>query len=117
MAAGGFWPLLAVQLLWAMFMGGRCLSIGLRQRLGAGTVLAQYVTFRRLTDIEQCSHVPPVCCEFATEKCAKLPPVKELSPGHKVACWFAEDVRDGTKERTGPYPAPGEDYEKEKIEL
>ena len=32
----GFWPLLAVQLLWAMFMGGRCLSIGLRQRLGAG---------------------------------------------------------------------------------
>jgi peptide/nickel transport system ATP-binding protein/oligopeptide transport system ATP-binding protein len=56
-------------------------------------------------------------CEFATEKCAKLPPVKELSPGHKVACWFAEGVADGTKERTGPYPAPGEDYEKEKIEL
>ena len=32
----GWAALLAVQLLWAMFMGGRCLTIGLRQRLGAG---------------------------------------------------------------------------------
>ena len=56
-------------------------------------------------------------CEFATEQCAQLPPSKELSPGHKVACWYAEDVRDGKKERTGPFPKPGEAYEKEKIVL
>jgi hypothetical protein len=33
---GGRAALLAVQLLWALFMGGRCLSIGLRIRSGSG---------------------------------------------------------------------------------
>ena len=55
-------------------------------------------------------------CEFATEQCRELPPTRELSEGHQVACWYAEGVRDGTKERTGPYPSPGEPYEKETIE-
>jgi peptide/nickel transport system ATP-binding protein len=40
-------------------------------------------------------------CEFATEKCGELPPTVELEPGHLVACWYAEEVRTGTKERTG----------------
>ena len=40
-------------------------------------------------------------CEFATEKCSQLPPTRELEPGHLVACWYAEEVRAGTKKRTG----------------
>ena len=40
-------------------------------------------------------------CEFATEKCAQLPPTVELEDGHTAACWYAEQVRAGTKERTG----------------
>lgn len=40
-------------------------------------------------------------CEFATEKCAKLPPTVELEDGHLAACWYAEEVRAGTKARTG----------------
>jgi peptide/nickel transport system ATP-binding protein/oligopeptide transport system ATP-binding protein len=44
-------------------------------------------------------------CEFATEECANLPPQKELSePKHMSACWYADEVREGDKERTGPYP-------------
>lgn len=52
-------------------------------------------------------------CEFATEKCSSLPPTVELEDGHLAACWYAEEVRAGTKERTGvgsdarsaPHPA------------
>ncbi len=40
-------------------------------------------------------------CEFATEKCAQLPPTVELEKGHTSACWYSEEVRAGTKERTG----------------
>ncbi len=40
-------------------------------------------------------------CEFATEKCSQLPPTVELEDGHTAACWYAEQVRAGTKERTG----------------
>src|SRR5690554_5696836 len=41
-------------------------------------------------------------CEFATEKCSQLPPTVELEPGHLSACWYSEEVRAGTKARTGP---------------
>lgn len=40
-------------------------------------------------------------CEFATEKCAMLPPMVEFEEGHVAACWYAQEVREGTKERTG----------------
>ena len=40
-------------------------------------------------------------CEFATDQCAKLPPTEELEEGHLSACWYSEEVRQGTKERTG----------------
>ena len=44
-------------------------------------------------------------CEFATEQCADLPPQEELAePKHMSACWYADEVREGDKERTGPYP-------------
>jgi peptide/nickel transport system ATP-binding protein/oligopeptide transport system ATP-binding protein len=56
-------------------------------------------------------------CTYATEKCAKRPPTEDLGGGHLVACWYAEEVQAGTKEETGPFPAPGEPYEKEKVEL
>lgn len=56
-------------------------------------------------------------CEFATEQCAKLPPIKDMGNGHQVACWYADEVQEGTKEVTGPYPKPGEPYEKEKVTL
>ena len=46
-------------------------------------------------------------CEFATPKCAELPATREVDPGHEVACWYAEEVRQGTKERTGPYIGDG----------
>ena len=56
-------------------------------------------------------------CEFATAQCAKLPPNQEMSPGHEVACWYAEEVQQGTKEATGPYPKPGEPYERETVKV
>jgi oligopeptide/dipeptide ABC transporter ATP-binding protein len=56
-------------------------------------------------------------CEFATEQCKQMPPTKDLADGHQTACWYAEEVRAGTKERTGPYPAAGQPYETEKIKL
>jgi peptide/nickel transport system ATP-binding protein/oligopeptide transport system ATP-binding protein len=56
-------------------------------------------------------------CEFATEQCKQTPPTKQLGEGHLTSCWYAEEVRAGTKERTGPYPAPGQPYETEKIRL
>lgn len=34
-------------------------------------------------------------CPLASEKCATQPPTKELSPGHFVACWVAEEVQRG----------------------
>lgn len=45
-------------------------------------------------------------CEFATEKCSQLPPAVELEPGHLSACWYSEEVRAGTKARTGPGARP-----------
>ncbi|RAL25282.1 peptide ABC transporter ATP-binding protein [Lujinxingia litoralis] len=39
-------------------------------------------------------------CKYATEKCAELPPTRELEPGHRVACWYADEVRAGTKATT-----------------
>jgi len=44
-------------------------------------------------------------CEYATEKCAQIPTHAELSePEHTSSCWYAEEVRQGDKEETGPYP-------------
>jgi peptide/nickel transport system ATP-binding protein/oligopeptide transport system ATP-binding protein len=56
-------------------------------------------------------------CQFATEQCKQLPPVKEMGGGHLSACWYADEVRSGQKESTGPYPAQGQPYETEKIVL
>jgi peptide/nickel transport system ATP-binding protein len=56
-------------------------------------------------------------CEFATEKCKTSPPTEDLGDGHLSACWYAREVRAGTKEVTGPYPPAGEPYETEKITL
>lgn len=45
-------------------------------------------------------------CEFATDKCASLPPIEEMpESGHLSACWYANEVRAGTKERTGAVAA------------
>ncbi|MFW5967107.1 MAG: oligopeptide/dipeptide ABC transporter ATP-binding protein, partial [Persicimonas sp.] len=41
-------------------------------------------------------------CEFATDECSKLPPLESQEEGHLSACWYAEQVREGTKEKTGP---------------
>ena len=47
-------------------------------------------------------------CDFATEECSKLPPDVELEePKHRSKCWYAEEVRDGEKEKTGPRPDEG----------
>lgn len=54
-------------------------------------------------------------CDFATEKCGQLPPEQDLGNGHLVSCWYAEEVQQGTKERTGPFPAQGEPYETEHV--
>ncbi|AWV88434.1 ABC transporter ATP-binding protein [Bradymonas sediminis] len=43
-------------------------------------------------------------CEFATDECMKLPPLRLHDDGHMSACWYADEVRDGTKEKTGPRP-------------
>ena len=56
-------------------------------------------------------------CEFATPKCAEFPPDQDFGNGHRVACWYAREVQEGTKEKTGPFPALGEPYEKEKIQV
>lgn len=56
-------------------------------------------------------------CTFATEKCKNQPPTTLLDKGHQVACWYASEVQAGKKEETGPYPAPGAPYDREKIEL
>jgi peptide/nickel transport system ATP-binding protein len=43
-------------------------------------------------------------CPFASAECAAIePPLRELAPGHQVACHFAEDIAAGTRARTGPY--------------
>jgi len=47
-------------------------------------------------------------CDYATAECASLPPNKKLSePNHRSLCWYAREVREGTKEETGPYPDGG----------
>ncbi len=43
-------------------------------------------------------------CEFATDKCADLPPTRQMESGHTAACWYSDEVRAGTKERTGVGP-------------
>ncbi|MFP4597570.1 MAG: ABC transporter ATP-binding protein [Persicimonas sp.] len=43
-------------------------------------------------------------CEFATDECSDLPPIKNQEAGHFSACWYADEVREGTKEKTGPKP-------------
>jgi len=44
-------------------------------------------------------------CDYATEQCASLPPNEQLSePGHRSLCWYAREVREGTKDKTGPFP-------------
>lgn len=50
-------------------------------------------------------------CEFATAQCDKQPITQDLGDGHMVACWYAKEVQQGTKEKTGPFPAIGEPYE------
>ncbi len=57
-------------------------------------------------------------CEYATPQCASLPPLENIESGpdeahiddeeHVAACWYAEGVRGGTKEKTGPYDGPGD---------
>jgi oligopeptide/dipeptide ABC transporter ATP-binding protein len=43
-------------------------------------------------------------CAFATEKCTSRPPLDEVGEkGHLTACWYSAEVREGTKERSGPY--------------
>jgi peptide/nickel transport system ATP-binding protein len=46
-------------------------------------------------------------CDFATEKCATLPPNREIGEGHFVACHYTDEVAAETKERTGPYKGGG----------
>ncbi len=43
-------------------------------------------------------------CEFATDKCSSRPPLETTDDGHQSACWYSEQVREGTKERTGVDP-------------
>ena len=41
-----------------------------------------------------CSFAPR--CAFATDECrAAYPPLRQLRPGHLVACWHAERVMGG----------------------
>ena len=43
-------------------------------------------------------------CEFATDECSNLPPNESLEESHFSACWYADEVRAGDKEKTGPKP-------------
>jgi oligopeptide/dipeptide ABC transporter ATP-binding protein len=43
-------------------------------------------------------------CEFATDQCMELPPLVTQESGHLSACWYADEVRAGAKEKTGPRP-------------
>ncbi|MFG1422323.1 ABC transporter ATP-binding protein [Roseixanthobacter liquoris] len=52
--------------------------------------------------------LPDICpfaprCDYAREKCEqKRPPLIEISPGHKSACWFWEEVtKDGVSSKGG----------------
>ncbi len=42
-------------------------------------------------EISGCPFAPR--CGFATERCAKAPPLEEHGPGHRAACWEGERVR------------------------
>jgi oligopeptide/dipeptide ABC transporter ATP-binding protein len=43
-------------------------------------------------------------CPFASVECAQTEPqLREMTPGHLVACHFAEEVAADTRPRTGPY--------------
>ena len=54
-------------------------------------------------------HFPTGCrfrtrCPYATAECSALEPhLREIAPGHTVACHYADEVLAGTKERSGPY--------------
>jgi peptide/nickel transport system ATP-binding protein/oligopeptide transport system ATP-binding protein len=52
-------------------------------------------------------------CEFATDQCSELPPVRDQEEHHFSACWYADEVREGTKEITGPRPGGGKADPKE----
>ena len=41
-------------------------------------------------------------CEFATDECKELPPRESLREGHFAACWYAEEVLNNQKDKTGP---------------
>ena len=44
-------------------------------------------------------------CDYATEECAEIPDKMEMEePDHFSACWYAREVREGDKEKTGPHP-------------
>jgi peptide/nickel transport system ATP-binding protein/oligopeptide transport system ATP-binding protein len=44
-------------------------------------------------------------CEYATDQCSELPPEKAMDEEkHTSLCWYAQEVREGTKEETGPRP-------------
>jgi oligopeptide/dipeptide ABC transporter ATP-binding protein len=36
-------------------------------------------------------------CPLAAAKCAEDPPLVEIEPGHRSACWFAADLAAGRK--------------------
>jgi oligopeptide/dipeptide ABC transporter ATP-binding protein len=42
-------------------------------------------------------------CDYATSECSNLPPNEQLEEGHTAACWYAEEGRAGTKQKTGPH--------------
>jgi len=46
-------------------------------------------------------------CRFATERCAQLPPLEEVEPGHQVACHYTAEVVEGSKDETGPFHGGG----------
>jgi oligopeptide/dipeptide ABC transporter ATP-binding protein len=42
-------------------------------------------------------------CPFATQVCVtQIPPLRESSGGHSVACHHFEDIESGKKAETGP---------------
>jgi peptide/nickel transport system ATP-binding protein/oligopeptide transport system ATP-binding protein len=48
-------------------------------------------------------------CEYATEQCASTPPKQDMDEEkHFSSCWYADDIREGRKEKTGPFPDDGD---------
>ena len=42
-------------------------------------------------------------CRFATDKCKQVPPLDSIGDGHLAACWYATEVRDGTRQPGQPH--------------